>query len=161
MAQKTKPRVAKEKRAVGAKPSPRKKIAVTGQSLRLASKQADLLVRRTARSYVATAAEFEAARIKRREAERQLAGFYADEAVRVGRPFYNFLAQGDSWFDYDCGYAIIHWLTGLFKPKNAYFDNIAKSGRTLRQMLSREFKEHLAAGPPSGQPWNGVLLSGG
>ena len=161
MAQKTKPRVAKEKRAVGAKRSPRKKVAVTGQSLRLASKRADLLVRRTARSYVDKAADLDAARTKRREAERQLAGFCANEAERVGRPFYNFLAQGDSWFDYTCGSAIIHWLSGLFKPENAYFDNIAESGRTLRQMVSREFKEHLAAGPPSGQPWNAVLLSGG
>jgi hypothetical protein len=71
------------------------------------------------------------------------------------------LAQGDSWFDYTCGFALIHWLQARFDNQNAYFENIAASGRTLRQMLSLEFKEHVAAGPPSGQPWTAILLSGG
>jgi hypothetical protein len=71
------------------------------------------------------------------------------------------LAQGDSWFSYTCGFAIIHWLQALFKPENAYFDNIAASGRTLRQMLSSEFKDELAAGPPNGARWDAILLSGG
>src|SRR5262249_23746252 len=74
------------------------------------------------------------------------------------RPFFNFLAQGDSWFDYTCGSAIIDWLQALFKPENAYFKNIAASGRTLRQMLSRDFKDKLAAGPPNGARWSGILL---
>ena len=160
-AKKKSPRAVKKKAKTKAQSSPRKRVAVTGQSLRLAAKQADLLVRRTTEANVEKATELEVARIDRQEADRALGAFYAEEARRDGRTFYNFLAQGDSWFDYTCGYALIHWLKGLFKPENAYFDNIAASGRTLRQMLSREFKEHLAAGPPNGQPWNGVLLSGG
>ncbi len=82
----------------------------------------------------------------RDEAERALALFYAAEAAREGRPFLNFLAQGDSWFDYTCGSAII---PGLQEPENAYFRNIAASGRTLRQMLSSDFKDELKAGPPT------------
>jgi hypothetical protein len=162
MAQKKKAaRAAKKNAKTKAKKSRVKMVTVTAQSLRHTAKQADVLVRRTAEAYVEKTAELEAARHERREAERALGAYYAAEAVRAGRPFYNFLAQGDSWFDYDCGLALIHWLEALFKRENAYFDNIAASGRTLRQMLSREFKEHLAAGPPNGQPWNGVLLSGG
>jgi len=152
---------ATKKPAARAKRSSAKKVTVTSQSLRLAAKQADVLVRRTGQAYVEKATELEAARIERREAERAMGAYYAAGARRTGQPFYNFLAQGDSWFDYTCGFALIHWLQVRFGSQSAYFDNIAASGRTLRQMLSREFKEKLAAGPPNRVPWNGVLLSGG
>ena len=132
------------------KAAPARKAAVTGQSLRLAAKQARVQVRRAGEAYVEKATELEAARINRAEAERKLAAFYAAEAAREKRPFFNFLAQGDSWFDYACGSAIIDGLRALFKPENAHFESIARSGRTLRQMLSREFKNKLAAGPPNG-----------
>jgi hypothetical protein len=152
------------KKGVKAPPTrvaPRRKVAPTAQSLRLAAKQADVRVRRAGEAYVEKATELEAARAEQRAAERSLAAFHAAEAAREKRPFYNFLAQGDSWFSYTCGFAIIHWLQVLFKPENAYFDNIAASGRTLRQMLSNEFKRELTRGPPNGAPWNAILLSGG
>jgi hypothetical protein len=151
----------KKAKAPAKKAAPARKVAVTGQSLRLTAKQADVRVRRAAEAYVEKATELEAARIERAEAEQALAAFYAAEAAREKRPFFNFLAQGDSWFEYTCGAAIIHWLQALFEPKNAYFKNIAASGRTLRQMLSSDFKDKLAAGPPSGARWSGILLSGG
>lgn len=165
-AKKKPPRAAKTTRATKkakgtAKNAPARKVAVTGQSLRLAGKQAEVRVRRAGEAYVEKATELEGARIAQRAAERQLAAFSSAEAEREKRPFYNFLAQGDSWFSYTCGFAIIHWLQGLFTAENAYFDNIAASGRTLRQMLSSEFKQELAAGPPNGAPWNAILLSGG
>ncbi len=165
-AKKRRPRAAKATRAkkkvqATANRAPARVVAVTGQSLRLAAKQAEVRVRRAGEAYVATATELEAARIERRAAERQLATLSSAEALREKRPFYNFLAQGDSWFSYTCGTAIIPWLQALFKQENAYFDNIAASGRTLRQMLSSEFKQELEAGPPNGAPWNGILLSGG
>lgn len=141
--------------------APSRKVAVTGRSLRLVAKQAELRVRRAGEAYVEKATELEAARIEQRAAERALAAFSAAEAVRDNRLFLNFLAQGDSWFSYTCGFAIIHWLQGIFTYEKAYFDNIAASGRTLRQMLSREFKDELAAGPPNGSSWSGILLSGG
>lgn len=141
--------------------TPAKKVAVTAQSVRLAAKQADVQVRRAGEAYVEKVTELEAARRAQRDSARRLAAFAAAEAVREKRPFYNFLAQGDSWFNYTCGSAIIHWLQMRFKTENAYFDNIAASGRTLRQMLSNEFKQELAAGPPNGTQWNGILLSGG
>jgi hypothetical protein len=151
----------KKAKAPAKKAAPARKVAVTGQSLRLAAKQEDVRVRRAGEAYVEKATELEDARIKRAEAEQALAAFYAAEAAREKRPFFDFLAQGDSWFDYTCGLAIIHWLQALFTPKNAYFKNIADSGRTLRQMLSSDFKNKLAAGPRSGARWSGILLSGG
>src|SRR5262245_19585788 len=152
MAQKKKASGARQKVAGRGKGPQRSKVAVTGASLRRVAKQADILVLRTAQEYVDTSAELEAARRKRRDAERDLGAYHAAEAKRAGRPFYNFLAQGDSWFDYTCGVAIINWLQRAFGYENAYFDNIAFSGRTLRQMLSSDFKDRLAAGPPNGQP---------
>lgn len=165
-AKKRRPRVAKptgtKKTKVPAKKAaPARKTAVTGQTLRLAAKRGDVQARRAGAAYVEKAAELEAARMERAEAAQALAAFYAAEAAREKRPFLNFLAQGDSWFDYTCGSAIIYWLQGFFKPENAYFQNIAASGRTLRQMLSSDFKDALKAGPPSGGRWNGILLSGG
>ena len=148
-------------KAPAKKAAPARKVAVTRQTLRLAAKRGDVQVRRVGEAYVAKATELEAARIERAEAARALAAFYAAEAARENRPFLNFLAQGDSWFDYTCGSAIIQWLQALFKPENAYFRNIAASGRTLRQMLSSDFKDELKAGPSSGGRWNGILLSGG
>lgn len=138
-----------------------RRIPVAGQALRLAAKRANVRVRRAAEAYQQKATELEAARIERANAERALAQMYAGEAKSAGRPFFNFLAQGDSWFNYTCGLAIIHWLQGLFGPQNAYFDDIAASGRTLRQMLSSDFQAKLAAGAPGGAPWSAILLSGG
>jgi hypothetical protein len=149
----------KKPKAPAKKAAPARKVAVTGQTLRLAAKRGAVQVRRAGEAYVEKATELEAARIERAETEQALAAFYAAEAAREKRPFFNFLAQGDSWFDYTCGFAIIHWLQELFKPENAYFKNIAASGRTLRQMLSNDFKDELA-NPPSGG-WSGILLSGG
>jgi hypothetical protein len=151
----------KKAKAPAKKAAPARKVAVTGQTLRLAAKRADVQVRRVGKAYVEKTTELEAARIERAEAEQALAAFYAAEAEREKRPFFNFLAQGDSWFDYTCGKAIIHGLRDFFKPENAYFKNIAASGRTLRKMLSREFKDALGTGPPRGARWNGILLSGG
>jgi hypothetical protein len=153
-------RAGKKFKATG-KRAPARKAEVTSQSLRLEATQADLQVRRAGKSYIEKATELEAARIVQRDAGRQLAAFYAAKAALEKRPFYNFLAQGDSWFSYTCGFALIHWLQGRFGSQNAYFDNIAASGRTLRQMLSTEFKERLAEGPGSRQPWTAILLSGG
>src|SRR5262245_27192070 len=111
MAQKKKASRARKKAAGRGKRPPRGKVAITGPSLRHAAKQADVLVRRTGQEYVDKAAELEAARLKRRDAERDLGAYYATEAKRAGKPFYNFLAQGDSWFNYyPCGVAIIDWL---------------------------------------------------
>lgn len=161
MAQKKKASRAKKKAAVRGKPPQRRKVVITGQSLRLTAKQADVQVRRTAEAYVSNGMELEAVRFERQEADRALGLYYVAEAAKEKRPFSNFLAQGDSWFDYACGFALIHWLRNLFGAESAYFENIAASGRTLRQMLSRDFKQKLAAGPGNGQPWTAVLLSGG
>lgn len=167
MAAKKKPsRASKRKQAKKrAKTSARKVPGRRASDARLALRQAvsrgEMRVRRAGAAYVEKATGLEVARIERREAERKLAAFSAAEAAREQRPFYNFLAQGDSWFNYTCGFAIIHWLQMLYTRDNAYFDNIAGSGRTLRQMLSNEFKQALSDGPPSGAPWDAVLLSGG
>src|SRR5262245_3237955 len=96
----------KKKKAPTKKAAPARKVAVTGQTLRLAAKQGDVQVRRAGEAYVEKATELEAARIERAQAEQALAAFYAAEAAREKRPFINFLAQGDSWFDYTCGFAI-------------------------------------------------------
>src|SRR5262245_36632251 len=109
-------RTKKKAKAPAKKAAPARKIAVNGQSLRLAAKQADVRVRRAGEAYVEKATELEAARIKRGAAKQALAAFYAAKAAREKRPFFNFLAQGDSWFDYTCGSAIIDWLQALFKP---------------------------------------------
>jgi hypothetical protein len=161
MAQKKKASRAKKRVILRGKRPRRSRVTITGQSLRLAAKQANVQVRRTAEAYVGKAAELEAARLERQEAERALGLFHAAEAASAKRPFYNFLAQGDSWFDYTCGKALIPCLCDLFGRENAYFENIAASGRTLRQMLSRDFKQKLTVGPGNGQPWNAVLLCGG
>ena len=127
----------KKAKAPAKKAAPVRNVAVTGQSLRLAVKQADVRVRRAAEAYVEKATELEAARIKLAEAERELGASCADQAAREKRPFFNFLAQGDSWFRYTCGSAIIDGLKALFGPKNAYFENIAASGRTVSAICSR------------------------
>jgi hypothetical protein len=152
---------AKKKAAGSDKRSPRIAVTSTGPTLERAATRTAVAVRRAGQAYIEKATDLEAARIAQREAERQLAAFYAKVATQEKRPFYNYLAQGDSWFSYTCGYALIHWIQARFGSRCAYFDNIAASGRTLRQMLSREFKDELAAGPPNGQPWTAVLLSGG
>jgi len=54
---------ATKKRAARAKRSSAKKVTVTGQSLRLAAKQADVLVRRTGQAYVEKATELGATEI--------------------------------------------------------------------------------------------------
>jgi hypothetical protein len=159
MAQKKPPRASKKKATARPK-SPRGKT-ITSQSLRLATKQADVLGRRAAQEYVEQGLDLEQARVARQEADRALGLFCAAEAAKAKRPFYNFLAQGDSWFTYDCGIALIPFLKDFFGNETAYFENIAASGRTLRTMMSRDFKDALAAGPGNAQPWNGVLLSGG
>jgi hypothetical protein len=152
---------AKKRVRVSAKSPRRETVAVTAPLLLRAARQAEVAWRRAGQLYVEKATEFEVARIAQLEAERELAVFYAQEAKREQRPFQNFLAQGDSWFSYACGFALIGWLQARFGSQNAYFDNIAVSGRTLRQMLSRQFKDKLAAGPPNGQPWTAILISGG
>src|SRR5215470_7589416 len=98
-AKRTPPRAAKATRtkkkakAPAKKQAPTRKLAVTGQSLRLAAKQADVRFRRAGQVYVEKAMELEAARIKRADAEQALAAFYAAEAARDKRPFFNFLAK--------------------------------------------------------------------
>jgi hypothetical protein len=161
MAQKKKPSRAKKKAAVRAMSPRRSESLLSAPALKLAAKQADLKVRRTAQAYVAKAAELEAARLERAEADRALGLFYAAQAAKAKQPFYHFLAQGDSWFDYTCGFSIIHWLEGLFGPERAYFQNIAVSGRLLRDMLSDDFKAKLKAGPGNGGAWNAILFAGG
>jgi len=59
----------KKKKAPTKKAAPARKVAVTGQTLRLAAKQGDVQVRRAGEAYVEKATELEAARIKRVEAE--------------------------------------------------------------------------------------------
>jgi hypothetical protein len=161
MSQKKKASRAKKKARVRAKHSHRSKRLVSGPALRLAAKQADVRVRRTAQAYVAKAGELELARLERAEADRALGLFYAAQAAKARQPFYHFLAQGDSWFDYTCGYSLIHWLEGMFGPKKAYFENIAASGRLLRDMLSDDFKAKLKAGPGNGATWSAILFAGG
>jgi hypothetical protein len=152
----------KKKRAISAKGSRRPKAAVTGVSLGHAARRADLLARSAVEAHVQSAYELEQARQQRRAAARALGRFNAAEAARAGRSFYNFFAQGDSWFDYPCGYDIIAYLQDeLFGTKTAYFDNIAAYGRKVREMLSNEFKRALEAGPPNAPYWHAVLLSGG
>jgi hypothetical protein len=152
---------AKKRAKTSARKLPGKETSYARLELRRAVRHGENRVRRAGVAYVEKAAELEALRIAQRSAERQLAACSAAEAAREQRPFYNFLAQGDSWFSYSCGFAIIHWLQGLYTRENAYFDNVAASGRTLRQMLSTEFKRELSAGPPNGATWDGILLSGG
>jgi hypothetical protein len=161
MAQKKKASRAKKNASTQGRRPRGSRVTITGPTLERAAKQADVAVARAGQAYVERATEFEAARLAQREAERKVGAFFAAQAAQAKRPFYHFLAQGDSWFNYTCGFALIHWLQARFGSQSAYFDNIAVSGRTLRQVLSREFKEHLAAGPPGGQPWSGILLSGG
>ena len=155
------PRIRKQKTRVEARGAVVDTPRDNGRSLRLALKQADLLQRRAGQGFLEAATELQEARVKRQEAERKLASFYAKQSTQAGRPFFNFLAQGDSWFDYTCGNAIVPWLTTIVGPQNAYFENLASSGRKLRQMLSQNFKDRLVAGAPNGVPWNGVLVSGG
>jgi hypothetical protein len=78
MAAKKKPPRAKKAKAPGRKAPPARKVAVTGQSLRLAAKQADVQVRRAGEAY------------DRADAEQALGVFYANEAKHAGRPFFNF-----------------------------------------------------------------------
>jgi hypothetical protein len=99
----------------------RSKVSALGMSLRLAAKKADAKVIRCAQEYVATATDLNAARLERQTADRKFGRYYAAEAAGGNRRFYNFLAQGDSWFDYVCGLALINWLGIAFSPQLAYF----------------------------------------
>src|SRR5262249_55498213 len=104
-----------------------RKIAV----LRLAAERGDARVRRAVEAYVGAATELEAARIKRAETDQALAAAYAAKALQENRPHFDFLAQGDSWFDYPLGKAIIQALQALF-GENASFYSMAKYGLTLQ-----------------------------
>jgi hypothetical protein len=152
----------RKKRLISAKASRSPKAAATGVSLGHAARRADLLARSAVEAHAQSAYELEQARQQRRAAARALGRFNAAQAARAGRNFYNFFAQGDSWFDYPCGYDIIAYLQNeLFGTKIAYFDNIAAYGRKVREMLSSDFKRALEAGPPNAPYWHAVLLSGG
>lgn len=155
-----KPRSVSKKTSGGTKRTQPAKPTIV--SLGRTARHADLLVRDAVREHAQTAFELDQSRQNRRAAARELGAFNAKEAEREGRRFYNFLVQGDSWFDYPCGFDIIAYLEDddLF-GRNAYFENIAEYGRKLGDMLSRDFKRRLAAGPPNAQHWDAVLFSGG
>jgi hypothetical protein len=74
------------------------------------------------------------------------------------------LAEGDSWFRYDCGFGVIHYLAWELRGK-ATFVNLAGSGATLRSMLHmpgrQGFENCLRKGFQERHPWYAVLFSGG
>lgn len=72
------------------------------------------------------------------------------------------LAEGDSWFRYDCGIGVITQLQSKLGGK-ADITNIAAGGETMKKMLTMpakaEFKKYLLAGGK--KPWDAILFSGG
>jgi hypothetical protein len=71
-------------------------------------------------------------------------------------------AEGDSWFNYPLGRAVISQLQGLIHTPIA---NFAWPGAQTRQLLAlherKEIEKRLTDGPEKGRQWDVLLFSGG
>ena len=71
-------------------------------------------------------------------------------------------AEGDSWFKYPLGHAVIDQLQGLI---NTPIANFAWPGAETRQLLAlkerKEVEKRLRDGPEPGKKWDVLLFSGG
>jgi hypothetical protein len=71
-------------------------------------------------------------------------------------------AEGDSWFNYPLGHAVISQLQGLIHTPIA---NFAWPGAETRQLLAlherKEIEKRLHDGPEPGRKWDVLLFSGG
>src|SRR5271165_6024177 len=71
-------------------------------------------------------------------------------------------AEGDSWFNYPLGHAVISQLQGLIHTPVA---NFAWPGAETRQLLAlherQEIEQRLTNGPSPGKKWDVLLFSGG
>jgi nitroreductase len=71
-------------------------------------------------------------------------------------------AEGDSWFNYPLGHAVISQLQGLIHTPIA---NFAWPGAETRQLLGlherQEIQKRLKDGPEPGRKWDVLLFSGG
>jgi hypothetical protein len=78
-----------------------------------------------------------------------------------GTPKYLF-AEGDSWFNYPLGHAVISQLDSLIQTPIA---NFAWPGAETRQLLGvherEEIEKRLRDGPERGKKWDVLLFSGG
>ena len=71
-------------------------------------------------------------------------------------------AEGDSWFNYPLGHAVVSQLAGLIHTPIA---NFAWPGAETRQLLAlkerKEIEKRLTDGPERGKKWDVLLFSGG
>jgi hypothetical protein len=71
-------------------------------------------------------------------------------------------AEGDSWFNYPLGHAVVSQLQGLIRTPIA---NFAWPGAETRQLLGlherQEIEKRLHDGPERGKKWDVLLFSGG
>ncbi len=87
--------------------------------------------------------------------------FRAFAARREGAPK-TILAEGDSWFNYPLGSAVIDQLQNLIHTPIA---NFAWPGAETRQLLAlherKEIEKRFSDGPAKGKKWDVLLFSGG
>jgi hypothetical protein len=128
-------------------------------------KAADLAVRRNSQTILELQAKQQKLLETVRARQHQVAELAIRSLSREGRPTLSCLAQGDSWFSYPCGHALISDLDNhLYKGKHGAIENLGVAGRQLQEMMNgrllQELLEHLK-NPPGDRPWDTVLLSGG
>ncbi len=86
---------------------------------------------------------------------------YAKQRKRGDRPL-TILAEGDSWFRYGAGFAIIYYLERLLDTEIL---NLAKPGDEVRSMLTgtqlKRLRRELKRGPSRNTKYDFLLFSGG
>jgi hypothetical protein len=121
----------------------------------------------------ATAARIDANNRERRTIERAIDSQREKTLAAYRTQFRRFAAQregaaktlfaeGDSWFNYPLGHAVISQLQGLIHTPIA---NFAWPGAETRQLLAlherKEIEKRLRDGPEPGKKWDVLLFSGG
>ena len=83
-------------------------------------------------------------------------------AARIEGEPKTIFAEGDSWFNYPLGWAVVDQLQDLIRTPIA---NFAWPGAETRQLLAlherKEIEKRLSDGPQRGKKWDVLLFSGG
>jgi hypothetical protein len=128
------------------------------------AKKAEIAARRNAKAILDLQIKQEKLLDQVRKEKRVAAELATRSALRGGVETLSIIAQGDSWFSYDCGFTIVSDLEDMLHKPHRSIVNHAHEGRTLREMMSgsvlQKFADDLRKGAGGG-PWDVVLLSGG
>jgi hypothetical protein len=160
--------MAKKKRAAGLKMPVEKRAAKQGPANRIAQVAAiesttpvvTARIQQSNRERRAIERAIDQSRVKTLTAYRARFRQFADGLAEGDAK--TVFAEGDSWFNYPLGRAVINQLAGLIHTPIA---NFAWPGAETRQLLGlrerEEIEKRLRDGPARGKNWDVLLFSGG